>query len=160
MAGAIDGLRNRARSANVVVVMDAERRAQRLHAVIVIAAVAIVTMVACASSGATSPAGSAAPSAPAVPTVASVEDAAALVVASEPRFEGAVALDPQMIGLSKWWEAAANDDGIYTVKVTIGWGDCQAGCIDRHTWSYRVGPNGALTLIEESGTPVPASLAP
>src|SRR6185369_2254469 len=100
-------------------------------------------MTACASSGAGSPGGSAAPTAPAAPTVASVEDAAALVVASDPRFEDAVALDPQMIGLSKWWEASANDDGSYAVKVTIGWGDCQAGCIDRHTWSYRVGPDGA-----------------
>jgi hypothetical protein len=159
MAGAIDGLRNRARSANVVVVMHTEYRAPRSRAGIAIAVVALVAVAACASSGAASPAGSAA-SIPAAPTVASAEDAAALVVASDPRFEGAIALDPEMIGVSKWWEASANDDGSYAVKVTIGWGDCPAGCINQHTWSYRVGRDGALALLEESGVPMPASLAP
>ena len=117
----------------------------------VTAIVAAVAVAACASSGAASPAGparSAPPSGPAAPTVASAEDAAALVVASDVRFEGAIALDPEMIGASKWWEASANDDGSYTVKVTIGWGDCPAGCINQHTWTYRVGRDGALALLD------------
>jgi hypothetical protein len=160
MGAAIGRLRNRARSANVVLVMQNERRTARTRPALLIVAAAVATLAACASSGAASPAGSAAPSGAAAPTVASAEDAAALVVASDPRFEGAVALDPQMIGLSKWWEASANDDGSYTVKVTLGWGDCPAGCINRHTWSYRVGRDRELTLLEESGSPVPASLAP
>jgi len=121
--------------------------------------IALLAVAACASSGA-APAGTAAATAPAAPTVASAEAAAALVVASDPRFEGAIPRDPQMIGASRWWEAAANDDGSYTVKLTIGWGDCPAGCINRHTWTYRVGRDGALTLLDESGDPVPASLAP
>jgi hypothetical protein len=100
------------------------------------------------------------PTGPAAPTVASAEDAAALVVASDPRFEGAIPRDPQMIGASRWWEASANDDGSYTVKVTIGWGDCPAGCINQHTWTYRVGRDGALKLVEETGVPVPPSLTP
>jgi hypothetical protein len=140
-------------------VMDAERRARRSLAVVVIALVALVAVAACASSGA-APAGSAAPTAPAAPTVASAEDAAALVVASDPRFEGVIPRDPEMIGASRWWEASANDDGSYTVKVTLGWGDCPAGCINQHTWTYRVGRDGALNLLEESGIPLPASLAP
>jgi hypothetical protein len=160
LAGAIDELRNRARSANVVVVMHVERRGPRSPAVVVIALVALVAVGACASSGAESPASPPASSVPADPTVASAEDAAALVVASDPRFEGAIALDPEMIGVSKWWEASANDDGSYAVKITIGWGDCPAGCINQHTWTYRVGRDGALALLEESGVPVPASLAP
>jgi len=65
-----------------------------------------------------------------------------------------------MIGASGWWEASSNVDGSYTVKVTIGWGDCPAGCINQHTWTYRVGRDGGLTLLEESGVPVPASLTP
>ena len=159
MAAAIGRLRNPDRSANVVLVMQTERRAPRALLALLIVAAA-TTLAACASSGAASPVGSAAPTAPGAPTIASAEDAAALVVASDPRFEGALALDPQMIGLSKWWEASANGDGSYMVKVTLGWGDCPAGCINRHTWSYRVGRDGALTLLEESGVPVPASPTP
>jgi hypothetical protein len=137
--------------------MQTNRHARRFLAVVVIALVAVAG---CASSGAAPPAGSAAPTAPAAPIVASAEDAAALVVASDPRFEGAIPRDPQMIGGSRWWEASANDDGSYTVKVTLGWGDCPAGCINQHMWTYRVGRDGALNLLEESGIPLPASLAP
>ena len=127
--------------------------------------VALLVVAACASSATApppteAPPGTAAPTAPAGPTITSPEDAAALVVASDPRFEGAMPLDPQMIGASRWWEAAANDDGTYSVKVTLGWGDCPAGCINRHTWTYRVGGDGGLTLVEEAGDPVPASFTP
>ena len=46
-------------------------------------------------------------------------------------------LRPDMIGQSTWYEAFADGDG-FTVNITVGQGDCQAGCIERHTWSYRV----------------------
>lgn len=160
MAAAIGRLRNPARSANVVVVMHIEYRAPRSRGVTVIALVALVAVAACAASGAASPSGTATPTGPAAPTVASAEDAAARVVASDPRFEGALPLDPEMIGSSKWWEASANYDGSYNVKLTLGWGDCPAGCINKHTWTYRVARDGALELLEESGVPVPESLAP
>ncbi|HYN68778.1 MAG TPA: hypothetical protein VEX41_01040 [Candidatus Eisenbacteria bacterium] len=134
--------------------MQTTRHPRRFLAAILIALLAVAG---CATSGASSPAGATAPPAHAV---TSPEDAAALVVASDPRFEGLKPLDPEIIGASRWWEASANEDGSFTVKVTIGWGDCPAGCINRHLWTYRVSREGVLELLEESGIEVPASLAP
>ena len=37
----------------------------------------------------------------------------------------------------------------------VGWGDCQAGCIDRHTWTYQVGRDGTVTFQGETGPPLP-----
>src|SRR5258706_15727088 len=90
---------------------------------------ALIAVAACASSGAAPPAGTGAPNSRAAatslaaPTVGSAEDAAALVVASDPRFEGVIPRNPDIIGASRGGEASANDDGSYPVKVTIGWGD-------------------------------------
>ena len=93
----------------------------------------------------------------AAPVVTPAE-AAAVVIASDPRFEGAIPLTPDVIGASKWWTATAIDGGSYRVEVTIGWGDCPAGCINRHVWTFEVTPIGALTLVGESGDPVPNPL--
>ena len=46
--------------------------------------------------------------------------------------------------------------GTWQVVYTVGWGDCQAGCIDQHTWTYQVTPDGTVTLISEEGSPVPS----
>ena len=86
--------------------------------------------------------------------IASPEDAAALVIATDPRFEGAIQLSPDVIGASKWWEATALDDGAYRISLTIGWGDCPSGCISHHTWVFKVTADGAVTLLEESGDPL------
>ena len=45
--------------------------------------------------------------------------------------------------------------GAFIVTVRIGWGDCQAGCIDEHTWVYAVSPDGSVTLQSEGGGTVP-----
>ena len=45
--------------------------------------------------------------------------------------------------------------GAFIVTVRIGWGDCQAGCIDEHTWVYAVSPDGSATLQSEGGGTVP-----
>ncbi|TAK00733.1 MAG: hypothetical protein EPO36_07640 [Chloroflexota bacterium] len=92
---------------------------------------------------------------PIAATVASPADAAALVIATDPRFDGAVALTADVIGASKWWEAEALADGAYRVSLTVGWGDCPAGCINRHVWTFEVTADGQVTLLEESGDPVP-----
>jgi hypothetical protein len=92
--------------------------------------------------------------------VTSPADAAALVIATDPRFEGAIALTPDVIGASRWWEGAALADGAYRITLTIGWGDCPAGCINQHTWAFRVTADGQVTLLEESGDPVPAGSFP
>ncbi|MEW5991742.1 MAG: hypothetical protein AB1736_10425 [Chloroflexota bacterium] len=87
--------------------------------------------------------------------VASPEDAAALVIATDPRFEGAVSLTSDIIGASKWWEAEALGGGAYRITLTLGWGDCPAGCINRHAWAFEVTGDGQVTLLEESGVPMP-----
>ena len=113
---------------------------------------------ACATSGRAP--GSPAPTPTPVPTaapnpVSSPEDAAARVIASDPRFKGATMLQPDSIGLTKWWEWKALDNGGYEIKLTMGWGDCPAGCIDHHTWTFDVAEDGTLTTVGESGDPAP-----
>jgi hypothetical protein len=107
-----------------------------------------------------SPAPTTAPSPSAVPSptsVRSAEEAAAAVLASDPRFAGLQPQDPNAIGQCCTWTAAPAADG-YDVTIEIGWGDCPAGCIDRHRWFYSVAPNGTVTLDREEGPPVPAGI--
>jgi hypothetical protein len=95
---------------------------------------------------------------PIAAAVASPEDAATLVIASNPIFAGTEKQDPEVIGASKWWTATPTADGGYQVEITVGWGDCMAGCIDRHVWTYLVKPDGAIELIAEQGDDVPSDL--
>jgi hypothetical protein len=90
--------------------------------------------------------------------VASPEDAAALVIATDPRFAGAMQLRPDVIGATKWWVATPLAGGGYSIEMTVGWGDCPAGCIERHVWTYDVKPDGTLTLVGETGDEVPVDL--
>ena len=80
-------------------------------------------------------------------------EAVARVLAQDTRFAGIVPLDPNLIGQSAWHEVAPAVVG-WRVTVTIGWGDCQAGCISRRVWVYDVDPAGAVTLVEERGDPL------
>jgi hypothetical protein len=83
-------------------------------------------------------------------------DAVARVIAAEPRFARIGPRDPSLIGQSSWYEVVpASGVGAFLVTIRIGWGDCPAGCIDEHTWLYAVGPDGAVTLQSETGSPVP-----
>jgi hypothetical protein len=121
----------------------------------------LVTVAACNAAGARSP--TPAPTPRPTPTpiaapVASPEDAAALVIATDPRFSGAIQLTPDVIGASRWWEAEPLAAGDYRIKLTIGWGDCPAGCIQRHVWTFDVDATGGLKLVSESGDQVPADL--
>jgi hypothetical protein len=86
--------------------------------------------------------------------VATLEEAARLVIASDPRFATVTRLDPNVIGASAWWEGRALQDG-FQIMVTIGWGDCPAGCISHHQWTFHVASDGTLTLVSESGDPLP-----
>lgn len=112
---------------------------------------------------AASPTPSPAPSIRPTPTpiaarVATPADAAALVIATNPLFAGAIPLTPDVIGASKWWEATPLAGGGYTVVLTVGWGDCPSGCISRHVWTFDVKADGTLTPVSETGEPVPAVL--
>jgi len=107
------------------------------------------------------PGSSPTPSLELVGPVTTPEEAWAAVVAAESRFADVQPLDPDMIGQSAWYEVEpASGVGAYIVTVTIGWGDCQAGCIEEHTWQYAVGPDGTVTLQSESGDEVPPDAFP
>lgn len=83
-------------------------------------------------------------------------DALAQVVATEPRLAGIQPLDTGLIGQSSWYTVTpASGVGAFIVSIRIGWGDCPAGCINEHTWTYAIGPRGEVTLLSESGQPVP-----
>lgn len=104
-----------------------------------------------------SPAPTPTPSPTPVAEVTSAAQAAALVFASDDRFARMQPLRADLIGQSAWFEASEDGTG-FAVTVTVGAGDCQAGCIERHTWSYHVDRDGTLTLVGEQGddiTPEP-----
>jgi hypothetical protein len=116
---------------------------------------------ACSSGGATpvpttSPAASPSPSSPIALPVTTPDQAAEVVIASDARFNGIGKKDPNLIGGCCFYEASANGDGSFAVKIEIGWGDCPSGCTDRHHWLYSVAADGTVALQGEDGPPVPA----
>ena len=124
--------------------------------------ITLLAVAACGASG-----GSSAPGASSQPTptpvgstgASSLDEAAAIVIASDPQFAGVTKYDPDLIGASRWWEGEATSSG-YEVRITIGWGDCPAGCIDKHVWTYTVTPDGVASLVSESGDPLPEGSLP
>jgi hypothetical protein len=83
----------------------------------------------------------------------------AAIQARTPWFDGVSAKDPNVIGASAWWEGvpvgAATPPAAWQVLITVGWGDCQAGCINRHVWTWQVTSAGAVTFATETGPAVP-----
>jgi hypothetical protein len=127
-----------------------------LAALVVVAALSVGG---CATGGGAAPGTSSAgptPTLVAAP-VASLEDAAARSIATDPRFAGATQVQPDSIGLTKWWTGATLPSGGFEIDVTIGWGDCPAGCISHHTWTFEVATDGTITPKGESGDPAPTS---
>jgi hypothetical protein len=127
---------------------------------ILLATLALV-LTACSGAG-TGSAGSPTP----VPTatqgpVTTAEEAVAAVVAHEPRLTGIGPLDPNLIGQSSWYEVTpASGVGAFLVSVSVGWGDCPAGCINGHRWVYAVQPDGSVVLQSEEGDVVPPEVWP
>jgi hypothetical protein len=95
--------------------------------------------------------------APSPSAVDSAEAAAALVIATDPRFAGLVPNDPDLIGQCCFYTVTPAADG-FAVTIEIGWGDCPAGCIERHHWFYEVTSSGTIRLDHEDGPPVPAGV--
>jgi hypothetical protein len=122
------------------------------------AAALVLVLIACASgAGSTAPPSVAPPTAsPSVATVTIItpEEAAARVAELVPSLAGIGPRDPNVIGGCCFWEASATDGG-FRVAYEVGWGDCPAGCIERHQWTYDVSSDGNVQLVEESGPPVP-----
>ncbi len=94
------------------------------------------------------------PAASAGGAVDSPATAAARVLAADARFAGLRPRDPNMIGQCCFYQVEPSGSG-YTVTIEVGWGDCQAGCIDRHRWVFDVSLGGDVSLRTESGAPIP-----
>lgn len=121
---------------------------------------AFTLVVACTAPGASpTPAPTPTPSPAPSTNVTTAAQAAALVFASDDRFARMQPLRADLIGQSAWFEA--NEDGTgFTVTATMGAGDCQAGCIERHTWTYHVERDGTVTLVGEQGDDITLEPAP
>jgi carboxypeptidase family protein len=109
------------------------------------------------SASASAPAPSASASDPASVGPTTPEAAAALVLASDSRFTGIKPKNPDLIGGCCFYEVTPKGNG-YTVMVEIGWGDCPAGCINRHHWFYTVTGDGTVTFDKEDGPAVPTGV--
>jgi hypothetical protein len=84
-------------------------------------------------------------------------DAAAavrLTLAQQARFAGIGPRDESLIGQAAWYEVADVENG-WQVVIRIGWGDCPAGCINEHRWTYAVGRDASVELIREEGDALP-----
>jgi hypothetical protein len=93
--------------------------------------------------------------------VTTPEQAIARVIAAEPRLTGIAPFDTGLIGQSSWYTVQpASGVGAFVVTVQVGWGDCEAGCINEHTWVVAVKPDGAVDVINESGPAVPPDAWP
>ena len=83
------------------------------------------------------------------------------VIQVEPRLTGIMQRDLNMIGQSSWYEVTPGSGvAAFLVTMRVGWGDCEAGCINEHTWVYGVGPDGTVRLQSEAGAEVPAQAWP
>jgi hypothetical protein len=102
--------------------------------------------------------GSVPPPTPVGIVVGSPFEAWTLVLPQNPLFAGAGPRIEDAVGQSQFWVATPLGDGRFRIDVTIGWGDCPAGCIDRHVWSYEVSPDGRVELISETGPEVPPDI--
>lgn len=132
--------------------------------ILLFAALATAAM-ACGSAGSGSPSPTGpSPSSPSpIPSgldlVTTPEAAWAAVLVAEPRFAGIEPTKPELIGQSAWYEIQPTSGvGAFVVRVTVGWGDCPAGCINRHVWTIAVLPDGNFNLVTEEGPPVPVEV--
>jgi hypothetical protein len=128
--------------------MNDRRRQSRAPAVLLV----LVALLVAACSAAASPSPTPASPSPAPPI--SERQAVDRVLAANPGFAGIGPLDPGLIGQSAWYVVSPAAVG-WRVEITKGWGDCQAGCISRHTWTYEVDGTGAVKLLAEAGDPLP-----
>jgi hypothetical protein len=87
-----------------------------------------------------------------VTQVSSPAQAAAVVFAKEGIGRMGPLL-PDVVGQSAWYEANEEVNG-FAVKITVGQGDCQAGCIERHIWTYHVDYDGTVTLVADEGAAI------
>jgi len=97
---------------------------------------------------------SACATAPGASGVADAAAAARVALAQQPRFAGIGPFDKDLIGQASWFQVTTAEDG-WQVVIRIGWGDCPAGCINEHRWTYAVGKDGKVELVSETGDSLP-----
>jgi hypothetical protein len=106
----------------------------------------LLALSACGQSSGGSPGASGAPGGAA--------DAVRLALAQQERFAGIGPFDENLIGQAAWYKVATSGAG-WEVLIRIGWGDCEAGCISEHRWTYAVGDGGKVELVSETGDALP-----
>ncbi|MEO6349668.1 MAG: hypothetical protein ABIP53_03365 [Candidatus Limnocylindrales bacterium] len=92
-------------------------------------------------------------------SVTSPAQAAALVFASDARWAAMAPFRADIIGASIWFETFSEVGG-YGVRITAGEGDCESGCIERHTWTYHVDNDGTVGLVGEEGDDIDVQVPP
>lgn len=113
-----------------------------------------LVLAACGAAGDPSPSPS-----PEPVRVESADQAARLVAQRSPLLAGIPPLDPMMMGTAHFWRAdelaGRGDDAGWQIAFRAGWGDCQAGCISTHTWSYVVTVDGRVMFSGDEGVALP-----
>ena len=75
------------------------------------------------------------------------------------RIDGVKYADPGgLIGDGNDIEAVLGNDFI-ELRYSVGFGDCPAGCINRHYWTFRVFASGRVAFQGESGDPLSSGLS-
>jgi len=91
--------------------------------------------------------------------IATPEDAHAAVLAAGGPFADFTYNDGALIGSSKYYDVKGEPGSaaIWIVVYTYGWNDCEAGCINGHSFVYQVDPlSGAATFDSHQGDELPA----
>ena len=92
--------------------------------------------------------------------IATPEDAHAAVLAAGGPFDEFTYNDGALIGATKYYDVKgdAGSAAIWIVVYTYGWNDCEAGCINGHSFVYQVDPlTGAATFDSHQGDVLPAA---
>ena len=91
--------------------------------------------------------------------IATPEDAHAAVLAAGGPFDEFTYNDGTLIGATKYYDVKGEPGSAATwiVIYTYGWNDCEAGCINAHSFVYQVDPlTGAATFDSHQGDVLPA----
>ena len=91
--------------------------------------------------------------------IATPEDAHAAVLAAGGPFDEFTYNDGALIGATKYYDVKGESGSAasWIVVYTYGWNDCEAGCINAHSFVYQVDPlTGAATFDSHQGDVLPA----
>jgi len=95
------------------------------------------------------------PGASASAPLSDADRAAGAVLATDPLFTNLEPFNAELIGQCCFYTVRQTPDG-WAVTVEIGWGDCPAGCIEKHRWTFTVDKAGTVAKTGETGPAVPS----